>query len=97
MFFNSARPHPLQPLSQKLRGDILNTVYQAGFGHIGGALSSLDIIIALYLSDLFDFNRDHFILSAGHLCLAHYVVLSHLGKFSADLLPTFGELSSPLS
>lgn len=95
MFFRSAR-HPFEDISQQLRLDILETVFQAGFGHIGGSLSSLDIIVALYLSDLFDFNRDHFILSAGHLCLAHYAVLSHLGKFPAKLLSTFGEINSPL-
>jgi transketolase len=96
MLLSSSRHHPLENVSQKLRLDILETVYQAGFGHIGGSLSSLDIMIALYLSGIFDFDHDHFILSAGHLCLAHYVVLSHLRKFPAKLLPTFAEIGSPL-
>jgi transketolase len=96
MLFKSAAYTDLENTAKKLRLDILDTVYQAGFGHIGGSLSSLDIIIALYLSGLFNFDRDHFILSAGHLCLAHYVVLSHLGKFPHKLLPKYSELGSIL-
>lgn len=96
MFFGSLRHHPLEVISRKLRLDILETVYQAGFGHIGGSLSSLDIIIALYLSDIFNFDKDHFILSAGHLCLSHYVVLAHLKKIPFRSLSTYADINSLL-
>jgi len=71
-------------------------VNSAGFGHIGGSYSSLDIIVALYFSKLFNFEKDHFILSAGHLCLAHYVVLSRLGKFPKKDLETYAQFGSKL-
>lgn len=96
MLFPSPADHPLTAIGSELRLDILETIHQAGFGHIGGALSSLDIIIALYYSDLFNFDKDHFILSAGHHCLAHYVVLARLGKFPKKILPTFSEFGSIL-
>lgn len=88
--------YPLYDLSRKLRLDILETVYQAGFGHIGGSFSSIDIVTALYFSEIFNFDHDHFILSAGHLCLAHYAVLAHLGRFPQKLLSTYASFESPL-
>jgi len=96
VFFKKSTDHPLTAIARELRLDILETVNSAGFGHIGGALSSLDIIIALYFSDIFNFDKDHFILSAGHLCLAHYAVLRRLGKFPKDKLAQFAEFGSPL-
>lgn len=96
MLFTALPTHPLELMSRKLRLDILDTVYNSGSGHIGGALSSLDIINALYHSNLFDFNRDHFILSAGHLCLAHYVILAKIGKIHGKLLNTFSDFGSIL-
>lgn len=88
--------HPLVKIANQLRLDILDTIHTAGFGHIGGSLSSIDIFVALYLSGLFDFDKDHFILSAGHLCLSHYVTLAHAGKFSKSLLSTYSEIGSAL-
>lgn len=86
----------LKNISQSLRLDILNTVYQAGFGHIGGSLSSIDLMTALYFGRQFDFNHDHFILSAGHLCLSLYAILAKLNKFPQSLLPTYGSFGSLL-
>src|SRR4030042_2102056 len=94
--FSPRPPHPLEKIAPQLRLDILDTVYSAGSGHVAGALSSLDLITALYCSDIFNFDSDHFILSAGHLCLAHYVVLAHLKKFPKKLLKTFTRFQSPL-
>ena len=94
MFFKSNTLHPLVPIARKLRLDILDATYKAGFAHIGGAFSSLDIILSLYSSKLFNFDKDHFVLSAGHLCLAHYAVLAEIGKIKKSFLGTFGEIDS---
>jgi transketolase len=94
--FSGNSTHPLSGISRELRVDILNTVYHAGFGHIGGSLSSIDILTALYFRKHFDFDRDHFILSAGHLCLSHYVTLAKKAKFSHDLLDSYAEFGSIL-
>lgn len=95
MVFFGRQSHELDSLSQQLRLQILDTVYQAGSGHIGGAFSSLDVIIALYHSGLFNFDRDHFVLSAGHLALAHYAVLGSMGKFDLSKLTNFSDFGSP--
>lgn len=96
MFLPKNSAHPLYPLSRSLRLDILEMINHAGFGHIGGSLSSIDILIALYNSDLFNFNKDHFILSAGHLCPALYVVLAQKNIISRQELLTYGLFASRL-
>lgn len=88
--------HPLETLSKELRLDLLDMIYHSGGGHIGGSLSSLDLIIAAYFSNLFNFKKDHFILSAGHICPSLYVVLAKLGKFHPKTLSTYSSFGSIL-
>lgn len=90
------RFHPLSKISRQLRLDLLEMIYQSGSGHIGGSLSSLDILISLYHSDIFDFKKDHFILSAGHLACALYTVLASKKYFPANLLSTYTDFDSIL-
>lgn len=90
------KSHPLYPLARSLRLDILEMINHAEFGHIGGSLSSIDILISLYNSGIFDFDKDHFILSAGHLCPALYVVLAQKNKFPREELLTYAQFDSRL-
>jgi len=39
-------------------------------------------------------DRDRFLLSAGHKCLAQYAALAEKGFFPKDVLDTYGELNS---
>ena len=94
MVFFGRKPHELDKLSRSLRLQILEAVYTSGAGHIGGAFSSVDIMIALYHSGLFNFERDHFVLSAGHLALAHYAVLGSIGKFDSSRLNSYADFGS---
>jgi len=86
----------LAKLSHSLRSDLLDMIYQSGGGHIGGSLSSLDLIIAVYFSGVFNLAQDRFILSAGHLCPALYTVLSQAGYFDKKLLSTYSSFGSIL-
>ena len=88
--------HPLSKVNHQLRLDLLDMIYASGSGHIGGSLSSLDILISLYHSNLFDFKKDHFILSAGHLACGLYTVLASKKYFSKDLLSTYTDFDSIL-
>ena len=73
--------------SQNLRIKILNTIKNAGKGHIGGAYSCIDILSVLYFSDLLNINKDNylsknrnrFLLSKGHAAISQYVILEELG------------------
>lgn len=84
----------LKDLARLCRIDLLDMIYQSGGGHLGGPLSCLDILTVLYFSKLFNFKKDHFILSAGHLAPALYVVLANLGLFDKKNLKKFGSFSS---
>jgi transketolase len=87
------KTHPLQKIAQELRGDLLDMVYKNG-GHIGGSLSCLDSIIAVYFSSLFDLKKDHFVLSAGHLAPALYTVLAKAKYFPKNLLDNYSSFGS---
>jgi transketolase len=66
---------------------LLQMHYEAGVGHIGGNLSSLDALLVL----LNEFVRpnDEFVLSKGHSAGALYVALWSCGRLSEDSLKTF--------
>lgn len=66
---------------------LLEMHYQAGVGHIGGNLSSLDAM--LFLHHFVMKKNDQFILSKGHAAGALYITLWSLGKISATELKTF--------
>lgn len=96
ILFPAKKSHPLHPLARSLRLDILEMINHAGFGHIGGSLSAIDILISLYNTDLFNFDKDHFILSAGHICPALYTVLAQKNKFPREELLTYAQFDSHL-
>lgn len=86
--------------SYKCRENILKMM-RKGEGHIGGAFSSLDIMTVLYNKILKHdpcnpewADRDRFILSAGHKCLALYTVLADQGYFAEDILWTYNSFNT---
>ena len=82
-------------LLQSARLRLLRMHYEAGVGHIGGNLSSLDVLMCLHHRVLS--ADDAFVLSKGHSAGALYVTLWSMGKLSdADLL-TFHRDATRLS
>jgi transketolase len=73
---------------KELRKDILRMTHYSKSSHIGGSLSCIDILYALYFK-VMDCekiktkspDRDIFILSKGHNSAALYVTLAHAGFF----------------
>jgi len=84
----------LQEISLQVRRDIIKMIYEAGSGHPGGSLSSVEILVALYFEVLG--QKDHFFLSNGHVCPALYSVMAEKGLIDKKLLSTYTELGSPL-
>ena len=85
------------------RKNVLRLMRAGRMGHIGGALSAIDIMTALYFKIMRvdpqnpDWpQRDRFVLSAGHKCLALYAILAEQGFFSHTILDTYGALGSKL-
>ena len=75
----------------------------AGSGHPGGALSAVEILTYLYWhelnispSNIDDPDRDRFVLSKGHGCIALYVVLAERGFFSKKELARLRHTGSML-
>jgi len=84
-----------------IKGLVMDTVRHANSGHTGGPMSSADFIYILFKDyfkfDPYDpdwFNRDRFILSAGHESALVYVLLHLIDWLSLDDLKNFRQLHS---
>jgi transketolase len=90
-------------LGKDVRKEIIKIVDKAGRGHIASAFSLVEILNVLYERVLnidpknpeMD-NRDRFILSKGHGCLALYPILARKGFFPQEELYGFCGLDSNL-
>lgn len=78
-------------------------VHAAGSGHPGAALSSVEIVTALYFRVMnIDpehprlRERDRFILSKGHACPVHYAALARRGFYPVEELATLRQINSKL-
>ena len=82
-----------------IRGHIINTIVTNGEGHAGPSLSCADILAVLY-ADVLRIDpknpawpqRDRFVLSAGHKCLALYGALTEAGFIDEATLKTYNRL-----
>jgi transketolase len=90
-------------MAQKLRIEVLDMVYRAQSGHIGGAFSAAEIIAALYFHHLrLDParpewpERDRMLVSKGHCSALLYAALASRGFFPVEELTTFRQLDSRL-
>lgn len=90
--------------SEKNRRRLLEIVYKAKAGHIGGDLSCLNILTALYFdlmkvdsSNPLNPDRDRFVLSKGHCVEALYVTLEAKGFVTSEIIDTLGQFGSILS
>ena len=93
----------LEKIAVQNRKNVLRLMKAGRMGHIGGALSANDIMTVLYFKIMRvdpqnpDWpQRDRFVLSAGHKCLALYATLAEKGFFSHEILDTYGALGSNL-
>ncbi len=76
-----------------LRRTILEQAHRAGVGHIGSALSIVEILAALFgrvlRGEPSEPDRDRFILSKGHAALALYAALYEAGRLDHDRLERY--------
>lgn len=103
----------LTALAFDLRKDVLEMIMAGKTGHIGGDMSVMEILVALYFKQMHvdpqnpdDPDRDRFILSKGHTVEAYYAVLAAKGfldiqevitKFSCFGSPYIGHPNNKLS
>ncbi len=94
----------LREIAKELRMTVIDVMAWAGGAHVGGSLSCLDILVALYFKYL-KLNpadpeweeRDRFILSKGHAAASYIPVLSKRGFFPHDELRSFNHFGSPFA
>ena len=94
----------LERRANEMRVDIVRMIAEAGSGHPGGSLSSVDILTALYFGGPLEHDpanpawegRDRFILAKGHAAPALYAVLAQAGYFERDELMSLRKLGSRL-
>jgi len=96
----------LEQFCKESRQNIIKMVHAAASGHIGGSLSSVELLTVLFhkcmkvapnwTSDVMYDQRDRFVLSKGHVSPAYYSVLSQLGYFEKEELMTFRKFGSRL-
>ena len=92
----------LELLAEKNRKRLVEVVYAAKAGHIGGDLSCLNVMTALYFHVMRGLNpaepkaadRDRFVLSKGHCVEALYVTLEAKGFLAPEVLDTLGKFGS---
>jgi transketolase len=90
------QPNDLDRIAHQIRRRDLQAVFEAGAGHIGGEMSAIDILTALYFRVLRIWpdqpkhpERDRFVLSKGHVALALYVTLAKRGFIPEEEISTF--------
>lgn len=88
----------LQALARRARLLVIETVARSGAGHVGGPLSAMDLLIALFFRVLRVQpdqpawpERDRFVLSKGHSAIGLYTAMALRGYFPVE--PS--DLSSP--
>ncbi len=94
----------LKDKAKDIRRTIVRMIYQAKSGHIGGSLSSVEILVTLYYRILRidpknpDWpDRDRFILSKGHSVEGYYAILADLGFIDREELETYCKFNSRLT
>jgi transketolase len=92
----------LSTLTTDIRRTILEQSKRADVGHIGSALSVVDVLVAVFAGALHadssdDPDRDRFVLSKGHAALALYATLAATGRLDRSELDTFCTEGSALA
>jgi transketolase len=84
----------LESMAQTMRRWILEQSYHSGVGHIGSALSVVEILAVLWGGALrnpgsTDPGRDRFLLGKGHAALALYAAMRYCGLIDEQAFATY--------
>jgi len=103
MYSKEEKIKDLEKLSHYLRASSLKTILDAGNGHIGGNMSSVELLTALYFGGYLKINpqnskepnRDR-VLVRGHLGPLRYSIFSLLDYINVEELKSYRKLGSRL-
>jgi transketolase len=95
--------HQLRRISREIRRSVIESLTEAGSGHLGGSLGLADIFTCLYFNLLHHDpavpqmpERDRLVLSIGHVAPILYTTLAHAGYFPKEELLMLRKLGSRL-
>lgn len=93
----------LDQIAREIRYRLIRLSHKAKSAHLAGALSCVDLLVALYWrilridpSNPIDPSRDRLVFSKGHAVSALYAVLARRGFFSEELLTHYNKPGSKL-
>ena len=93
----------LKSICRQTRRDIINMTANAASGHPGGSLSSVELMTAVFYtqmrlnpSDPHDQSRDRFVLSKGHAAPCYYSLLCRKGFFGEEAFENFRQVDGIL-
>lgn len=92
------RVQELKLTANRNRQRIIEMVYSATVGHVGGSLSVIDMLTAIYENEV-DFSQDprtRVVMSKGHATPALYAELAQKGLIDEEQFPTFRQINSTL-
>ncbi|MGP1618803.1 transketolase [Peptostreptococcus stomatis] len=89
--------------AKRIRRNIVKMIYKAQSGHLGGSLSCVDILTALYFGrmnvdpqDPGKIDRDRFVMCKGHSSPAIYATLADKGFLLEEELDGFRQINEDL-
>ncbi len=94
--------HYVEDLAYLLRSDVVKVLTKVGSGHLGGCLSSADIVATLFGRGFLKHEEIGgrtvypFVLSVGHLAPLLYAALARMGEFPLEELWTLRQFQSRL-
>ena len=95
MSLKNFQPQEFERLAAELRYVVTDMICRSGSGHIGGALSLVEILVTLYYRSMNVrpdepkwTDRDRLVLSKGHAAPILYAVLAYKGFFPKEWLGT---------
>lgn len=96
-------PEEMMQSARKIRATCVQLAHDGREGHLNGALSCVDVLLALFCNWLNISpaapkhpDRDRFIFSKGHACTALYAVLAERGFLAKECLDRYAQDDSPL-
>jgi transketolase len=89
--------------AREIRRSIIEMVYRAQSGHIGGSLGAVELLVSLYYASMRHdpanprwTERDRFVMSKGHCTPVYYSILADCGYFPKTDLAAFRRPGSHL-
>lgn len=102
-FLSNEKIVELELKANAIRESIIEMLIAAGSGHTAGPLGTADIFALLFFHVMRHdptkpdwLERDHFVLSNGHICPVYYATLAHAGYFPVEELLTLRKFGSRL-